>query len=85
MLRRKAFASLQHGFLRSVENVYIYNFVTPNGVWENVFLYNIDTYFLLSLLGRCYALLYKFATMGLIGNLMVAPSCCSKYLHWKMK
>ena len=57
MLKRKAFASLQHGFLRSVENVYIYNFVTPNGVWENVFLYNIDTYFLLSLLGRCYALL----------------------------
>ena len=47
MLRRQAFASLQHGFLRSVENVYIYNLVTPNGVWENVFLYNIDTYFLL--------------------------------------
>ena len=71
MLRRQAFASLQHGFLfhlplgrnichykiitiicgysichlASVENVFIYNFVTPNGVWENVFLYNIDTYF----------------------------------------
>ena len=58
MLRRQAFASLQHGFLRSVENVFIHNFVTPNGVWENAFLYNIDTHFLLLwLLGRSYALL----------------------------
>ena len=57
MFSRQAFASLQYGFLRSVENVFIHNFVTPNGVWENVFLYNIDTYFLLSLFGRCYALL----------------------------
>ena len=57
MLRRQAFASLQHGFLRSVKNVFIYNFVTSNGVWENVYLYNIETYFLLSLFGRCYALL----------------------------
>ena len=26
-----------------------------NGVWENVFLYNIDTYYLLYNFGRCYA------------------------------
>ena len=45
MPRRQAFASLQHGFLSPVENVFIHNFVTPNGVWENVFLYNIGTYF----------------------------------------
>ena len=37
MLRRQAFASLQYGFLRSVENVFIHNFVTPNGVWELFF------------------------------------------------
>ena len=47
LLRRQAFASLQHGFLRSVENGFIYNFITPNGVWENVFLYNIDTFFVM--------------------------------------
>ena len=29
MLSRQAFASLQHGLLRSVENVFIHNFVTP--------------------------------------------------------
>ena len=46
MLRGQAFASLQHGFLRSVENVFLINFVTPNGVWENVLLYNIDACFL---------------------------------------
>ena len=46
MLRRRAFASLQHGFLRSVKNVFLINFVTPNGVWENVLLYNIDACFL---------------------------------------
>ena len=28
---------------------------------------------------------YKFATMGPIGDPMAAPSCCSKYLPWKMK
>ena len=37
MLRRQAFTSLQHGFLRSVENVFIHNSVTPNGVWEMFF------------------------------------------------
>ena len=49
MLRRQAFANSQHGFLRSVENVFIYNFVTPNGVWEmfcfiilTLVFYNID-------------------------------------------
>ena len=65
MLRRKAFTSLQHGFLRSVENGFIHNFVTPNGVCEMFFLYNIDTYFYYDCLadvmpycviGRCFCL-----------------------------
>ena len=29
-----------------MENAFIHNFVTPNGVWENIFLHNIDTYLL---------------------------------------
>ena len=76
MLRRQAVTSLQHGFLRSVENVYIYNLVTPNGVWENVFLYNIDTYFYYDCLadvmpycviGRCFLawqMLFAFLECG---------------------
>ena len=40
---RQAFASLQHGFLRSEENVVLYNFETPQGVWENVVSCNILT------------------------------------------
>ena len=40
---RQAFTSLQHGFLRSEENVILYNFETPEGVWENVLTYNILT------------------------------------------
>ena len=57
MLSRQAFTSLQHGFLRSVENVFIHNFVTPNGVWGNIFFMILTLNFLLLLLGRCYALL----------------------------
>ena len=34
LIRRQAFASLHHGFLRSEENVVLYNFETPEGVWE---------------------------------------------------
>ena len=60
MLSSQTFACLQHGFLRTVENVFIHNFVTPNGVWENIFLHNIDTYFLFLLLGRCYACLCQW-------------------------
>ena len=41
LIRRQAFASLQHGFLRSEENVVLYDFETPEGVWENVMSYNI--------------------------------------------
>ena len=37
MLSSQAFASLQHGFLRTMENVFIHNLVTPNGVWEIFF------------------------------------------------
>ena len=44
-LSSQAFICLQHGFLRTVENVYIYNLVNQNGVWENIFLNDIDTYF----------------------------------------
>ena len=29
--------------------------------------------------------IYKFATMGLMGDPTAAPSCCSKYLPWKIK
>ena len=39
---RQAFASLQHGLLRSEENV-LYNFEIPDGVWENVVSCNILT------------------------------------------
>ena len=31
MIRKHAFASLQHSFLRSEENVFLYNFETPEG------------------------------------------------------
>ena len=41
LIRRQAFASLQHGFLRSEENVVLYNFETPEDVWENILTYNI--------------------------------------------
>ena len=44
LIRRQAFASLQHGFLRSEENVVLYNLETPDGVWENVLIYNIYFY-----------------------------------------
>ena len=58
MLSSQAFDCLQHGFFRTLENVYIHNIVTQNGVWENIFLHNIDTYiFWFLLLGRCYAFL----------------------------
>ena len=77
MLRRQAFASLQHGFLRSVENVFIYNFVTPNGVWENVLLYNIDTCFLITLIGRCYAFLYSW-------QIFLPGRCYLPYEMWQM-
>ena len=40
---RQAFASLQHGFLRSEENVVLNNFETSKGVWENVVSCNILT------------------------------------------
>ena len=43
LIWRQAFASLQHGFLRSKENVVLYNFETPGSVWENVVSYNILT------------------------------------------
>ena len=32
-----------------------------------------------------YFSIYRFATMGLIGDPMAAPSCCSKNLSWKIK
>ena len=40
---RQAFASLQHDFLRSEENVVLYNFETHDVVWENVVSCNILT------------------------------------------
>ena len=53
---RQAFASLQHGFLRSEENVVLYNFETPDGVWKNVVSCNILTLcFLKHVYGRCCA------------------------------
>ena len=42
---RQPFVSLSHGFLRSEENV-LYNFETPEGVWENVVSCSIMTFFL---------------------------------------
>ena len=44
MLRRQAFASLQHGFLMTVENVFIHNFVTANGVWGKNHVHNIQDF-----------------------------------------
>ena len=69
---RQVFASLQHGFLRSEENVVLYNFETPKGVWENVVSCNILTLLFLKTLfktdvmpqcclGRCYAWQMPFA------------------------
>ena len=46
-LSSEAFACLQHGFLRTVENVNIYNFVTPKWCMEKYFLNNIDTFYVL--------------------------------------
>ena len=45
-IERQAFATLQLGFLRSEENV-LYNFDTPDGVWENVLSCNILTLYFL--------------------------------------
>ena len=64
---KTSFASLQHGFLRSEENVVLYNFETPEGVWENVMSYNILTLIFIKPLfetdvmpqcyvGRCFCL-----------------------------
>ena len=39
--RGQAFASFQHGFLRSAENVGLHN--VSDSVWEDVNLYNINT------------------------------------------
>ena len=38
-LKRQAFASFQHGFLRSAENIDLHNLGAV--VWENVHLHNI--------------------------------------------
>ena len=47
MLRRKAFTSLQHGFLRSVENGFIHNFVIPNDVCEMFFFIILTLIFIM--------------------------------------
>ena len=52
MLSSQAFACLQHGFLRTVENVSIHNFVTTNGVWEIFFFIILTLIFLFLFLGR---------------------------------
>ena len=78
MLRRQAFASLQHGFLRSVENVFIYNFGTPNGVKENVFLYyNIDTSFY-------YHCLADVMPDCVIGTCFLPGRCYLPFGMWQM-
>ena len=42
---RQAFVCLQHGFLRSEENVVLHNFETPEGVLENVSCNIMTLYF----------------------------------------
>ena len=69
---RQALTSLQHGFLRSEENVVLYNSEMPKGVWENVVSCNILTLLFLKTvfkadvmpqccIGRCYAWQMLFA------------------------
>ena len=45
MLSSQAVASLQYGYFRTVENVFVHNFVTTKWCMGNIFLHNIDTYF----------------------------------------
>ena len=69
LIRRQTFASLQHGFLWSEENVVLYNFETPKGVWENVLTYNILTLIFIKSLFRAD----------------VMPQCCTgRYYAWQL-
>ena len=85
---RQAFASLQHCFLRSEENV-LYNFETPKGVWENV-SYNILTFnFIKSLfkadvmpqcyMGRCYAWQMLFGIWDVVDVITTEEDVISSY------
>ena len=59
-IRRQAFTSLQHGFLRSEENVVLYNLRHPKGVWENVMTNNIFAFCF------CKKHFYIFVTLFII-------------------
>ena len=83
LIWRQAFISLQHGFLRSEENVVLYNFETPEGVWENVMSYNILTLIFIKPLfetdvmpqcyvGKCFCL----------ADVICHMRCGRCYNHW---
>ena len=77
MLRRQAFTSLQHGFLRSVENVFIHNSVTPNGVWE-MFFFIILTLIFNMIVWHMLCLIVSLADVFLPGR------CCLPFGMWQM-
>ena len=91
LIWKQAFASLQHGFLRSEENV-LYNFETPEGVWENV-SYNILTFIFIKPLfetdvmpqcyiGRCFAWQMLFAIWDVVDVITTEEDVISSYCLW---
>ena len=87
---RQAFVSLQYSFLRSEENVVIYNFETPKGVWENVVSCNIwhliftKTLFKAQVMpqcyiGRCYAWHMLFAIWDVVYIITTEECVTSSY------
>ena len=61
MLSSQAFACLQHGFLRTVENVFVHNFVTPKWCMGNVFFFIILTLILFFVVRQMLCLFVSMA------------------------
>ena len=74
---RQAFACSQHGFLRSKENVVLYNFETTEDVWENVVFCNILTLYFLKHYSR-QILCLNVLKADVICHI-ICGRCCN---HW---
>ena len=93
-IERKLSPVFQHGFLRSEENVVLYKFDIPDGVWENIISSNIWTLMVfLNILradvmpqcyvGRCFALADVIAIYYVVDVIITEEDVISSCLFYK--